>query len=194
MKKKQELRKEQRIKNQRFRAKLRERETALLINQLKIHPWLQFHHILAYRALNEEPNLDPLLKELVDQGKSLSFPKVCGDSLKFFTIQSWEEDWEESPWGILEPSDSLPSFDLEILGNALIPVLVLVPALGFSPTGYRLGRGKGYYDRFLSPFPGIKSLGVAFSFQLLEGWEPDPWDKPLSQIISPALDHRQGPG
>jgi 5,10-methenyltetrahydrofolate synthetase len=46
--------------------------------------------------------------------------------------------------------------------------LVLVPGLGFAPNGARLGRGQGWYDRFLASWPGLVRIGVAFEDQVLD--------------------------
>lgn len=55
--------------------------------------------------------------------------------------------------------------DNKILESELTPDLVLVPGLGFTKEGERLGRGKGYYDRYLSSFSGV-SIGICFEEQI----------------------------
>lgn len=61
---------------------------------------------------------------------------------------------------------------------------ILVPALAFDPTGYRLGYGAGLYDRSLPRFPGSKTVGVAFDFQLLMELPRGAHDVPVQVIVT----------
>ena len=58
-------------------------------------------------------------------------------------------------FGMLEPKKS----------EIKIPDVALIPILAFDIQKYRLGYGKGYYDRYLKKFKNILTVGVAFSFQ-----------------------------
>jgi 5-formyltetrahydrofolate cyclo-ligase len=61
---------------------------------------------------------------------------------------------------------------------------ILVPALGFDRKMYRLGYGKGYYDRLLSMSKDIWTVGVGFKEQLCEELLPiDPWDVPVKELM-----------
>jgi 5-formyltetrahydrofolate cyclo-ligase len=61
--------------------------------------------------------------------------------------------------------------------------LLVVPGIAFDKKGYRLGYGKGYYDRLLSGKRTF-SIGLAYSFQLLENLPHDRYDKRLNAIAS----------
>ena len=62
--------------------------------------------------------------------------------------------------------------------------LVVVPGLAFDKRGNRLGRGKGYYDRFLARIPKkTKSIGLAYSFQILPSVPTAGWDKKVDRVI-----------
>ena len=63
--------------------------------------------------------------------------------------------------------------------------LVIVPGLGFTPTGYRIGRGMGFYDRFLAQpdFVGL-SCGLAFEEQMVEQLPVLDHDMPLSMLVT----------
>jgi 5-formyltetrahydrofolate cyclo-ligase len=62
--------------------------------------------------------------------------------------------------------------------------LCFVPMVAFDPDGFRLGQGKGYYDRFLEKFQGHK-VGVGFSWQEAAGHIPvEPHDQPLETIVT----------
>ena len=61
----------------------------------------------------------------------------------------------------------------------------LVPGLAFDRSGNRLGRGKGYFDRFLKNLPGaVKKIGLAYDFQILESIPTFPHDIPVDLVIS----------
>lgn len=61
---------------------------------------------------------------------------------------------------------------------------ILVPALGFDGENYRIGYGKGYYDRFLATVGTITTIGVGFKEQLCEEPLPkDPWDIPVKELL-----------
>jgi 5-formyltetrahydrofolate cyclo-ligase len=63
--------------------------------------------------------------------------------------------------------------------------VVIVPGVAFDRAGFRIGFGKGYYDRFLSRLrPETYTLGVAYHFQLLDDVGPLPHDWPLQKVIT----------
>ena len=64
---------------------------------------------------------------------------------------------------------------------------VLVPGVAFSTEGHRLGRGAGFYDRFLSKYPQALRIGIAFEEQIITGIPTDPWDEKVDIILT---DHR----
>ena len=68
-------------------------------------------------------------------------------------------------------------------GAVVVPDVVLVPCVGFTREGYRLGYGGGYYDRWLAAHPGVTSIGIAW--QLSECHFPaEPHDQPLTLILT----------
>jgi 5,10-methenyltetrahydrofolate synthetase len=71
-------------------------------------------------------------------------------------------------------------------GPQVVPDVVLVPCLGYTATGYRLGYGGGYYDRWLAAHPQVTAVGVAWSASALEtaAFEPQPFDQPLGLIVT----------
>jgi 5-formyltetrahydrofolate cyclo-ligase len=66
------------------------------------------------------------------------------------------------------------------------PLMVIVPLLACDLNGYRVGYGKGFYDKFLNSCkPGSFFIGLS-QFEPLESFNQDPWDVPLDVIISPS--------
>ena len=79
-------------------------------------------------------------------------------------------------------------FGFKILGPSLksievTPEVILVPGLAFSEKGERLGRGKGFYDKYLSQYRGIK-IGICFSEQLIENLPSEKHDETLDYIVT----------
>jgi 5-formyltetrahydrofolate cyclo-ligase len=69
-------------------------------------------------------------------------------------------------------------------GEAVFFELVVVPGMAFDRDGYRLGRGGGYYDRFLSAARFRAAVGLAFAWQLLPELPRDPWDVPVGAVAT----------
>lgn len=71
-------------------------------------------------------------------------------------------------------------------GEPVVPDVVLVPCVGFTDAGFRLGYGGGYFDRWLSTHPGVTAVGIAWSVGRLAAgeFEPGPQDQPLSLIVT----------
>ncbi|MFP4443657.1 MAG: 5-formyltetrahydrofolate cyclo-ligase [Spirochaetia bacterium] len=87
------------------------------------------------------------------------------------------------PYGIREPSHTLPVFGVNRWPDH--NVLVVTPGLAFDRQGNRLGRGKGYYDRFLSSFKNpFDTVGVCFSEQLVSSVPMSGNDRTVNRIIT----------
>lgn len=73
-------------------------------------------------------------------------------------------------------------------GKAVVPDVVLVPCVGFTPEGYRLGYGGGYFDRYLAAHPGVTVIGVAWEQARLSREElaPQAHDLPLMAVVTEA--------
>ncbi|MCU0773681.1 MAG: 5-formyltetrahydrofolate cyclo-ligase [Ideonella sp.] len=76
----------------------------------------------------------------------------------------------------------LPSAD----GRAVVPDVVLVPCLGFTGDGFRLGYGAGFFDRWLGVHPHVTAVGVAWSVARLGAgrFVPQPHDQPLTFVVT----------
>ena len=103
--------------------------------------------ILLYAPIKSEIDVMPIFREAIKRGKRVAFPKCNMEerTMKFHFVES-EEDLAPCAYGIREPREDLPVFDpKEATGSAVC----YVPGLAFDAYGYRLGYGKGYYDKFM---------------------------------------------
>lgn len=71
-------------------------------------------------------------------------------------------------------------------GAPVVPDVVLVPCVGFTPSGYRLGYGGGYFDRWLAQHPGVTAVGVAWGIAAIDDatFTPAAHDQPLTLIVT----------
>jgi 5-formyltetrahydrofolate cyclo-ligase len=111
-----------------------------------------------------------------------AFPKVVSEThMEFLVPAPTDALWTKNHWGIWEPDlRTAEKVDLEKC------VGVLVPGVAFDQQGYRLGYGKGFYDRVLAGFKGLK-VGVAFSVQVTQESLPhDDNDVAMDLIVTDA--------
>lgn len=130
--------------------------------------------ICIYNAISGEVDTRQIIDKWSDV-KEFYFPVVKGDDL---VIRKVEENtsFEKSSIGIYEPIGS----DFEDFAKL---DLIIVPGMAFDRKGNRLGRGKGYYDRFLSK-TNTTTIGICFDFQLFDNIPADEKDIKMDMIVS----------
>ena len=131
--------------------------------------------VLAYYALPDEVDTHALLDELVGEGKTVLLPKVLDDTSMELRRYTGPQDLSEGAYHIMEPTGA-PFTDLKQIDVALIP------GIAFDAQGHRLGRGKGYYDRFLTAFTG-KTIGVCFDFQKVDEVPVEAYDMTVDEVV-----------
>lgn len=182
---KAELRRSLRAEAQRHTEEERVAASAAIREQLvRQAPWQTARAILFYAAMTGEVDLWPLLKDALAAGKQVALPSYEASTDQYFACQivDFHRDLCRGHVGIIEPVSSCARFPLNKLD------LVLVPGLGFTADGRRLGRGKGYYDRILSAVRGWK-CGVAFDWQIAAEIPTEGHDIIMDCIITPTRWH-----
>jgi len=116
--------------------------------------------VLLYAATSEEICVDEIATAAFAKGKKVAFPRCHKEThtMTYHIVSSLDELSPDS-YGIREPSPDAPAYDPE---NDLGSAICFVPGLVYDKAGYRLGYGKGFYDRFLSTFKG-SSIGIVYS-------------------------------
>lgn len=121
--------------------------------------------VLAFSPMPDEPDITPLFDE------RFLFPYAEGDRMKF-----GRPPLEMCPMGFREPVDKteIPFDD----------AVILVPGRAFTQDGERLGRGGGFYDRYLKENKKkLHSIGICFSVQLVGSIPVDPCDVPVDEVL-----------
>ena len=133
-----------------------------------------------YAGFGEEVCLKRAFEDLASAGKTVGFPQVMrlpegGISMVFREIHDWKQ-LRSGFRGILEPG-----FDAPILE----PHVIVVPGLGFTRHGARLGYGAGTYDRYLSTLDSQPlTVGVAFSQCIVPNLPEEPHDRRVNWVIT----------
>ncbi|MFP3938183.1 MAG: 5-formyltetrahydrofolate cyclo-ligase [Phycisphaerae bacterium] len=136
--------------------------------------------VMVYMPIATEVNVEPLAEQAWQSGKTVAVPKVdlprrCMTPV---VIYSLVDGFVDGSYNIREPSD----------GEELDPWridLVIAPAVAYDRRGNRLGRGGGFYDRFLASCPWLTVVcGVAFAEQLLEEIPVTENDMPVDLIVT----------
>lgn len=132
--------------------------------------------IMLYSALPDEVPTQALMDKLVVQGKTVLLPRVINDRDMELHCYTGPQDLQEGAYGILEPTG-------ERFTNYKTLDVAIVPGMAFDTDGHRLGRGKGYYDRFLSRVPYLYKIGLCFSWQIVDHVPCAEHDVVMNEII-----------
>ena len=135
----------------------------------RLSSWKSARVVFCFTPMAGEPDW---LGEELPEDKLLAYPRIGEDGMPLFVFAS---DFSTGAWGARGPVGGTV---------ASAPDLVLVPGLAFDATGARLGRGKGFYDRWLGANPSVTSLGVCFKCQILESLPAEAHDARVDAILT----------
>ena len=145
--------------------------------------WIQsegFYSVMLYLSMRSEVETTGLLEGLLNSGVQICAPAINTEQLELTPrrIQNPKTELVPHRFGMLQPNDTCPIFPTEHLQ------LIVVPGIAFDQKGYRLGYGKGFYDRFLTKCPHAISIGLAYQIQIVEDTFPQTWDVPVQYIFT----------
>lgn len=199
---KQELRKEIRNRKRQFTQGQLGELSLSAISKLRKHPKVMAAHtLLLYYSLPDEVNTHEWIDELVAEGKRVLLPVVVNDKDMVIREYTGKHDLAEGSFHIMEPIGKL--FPEEKYPEIEVAI---IPGMSFDDTGHRLGRGKGYYDRFLTKLRGtevdksdpevdksdtedknlgteVYKIGVCFGFQKLQEIPFESHDILMNEVI-----------
>lgn len=173
-----------------LRRLLKQPKSERLIKSLKIERALRRLRIyrrakvlLCYVAIRGEVETRPIIAKALADGKRVAVPvvRVQGRRLLAVEIKDLLRDLTAvGPYGIPQPAirarRRIVPEDLD---------LIIVPGVAFDRAGRRLGRGKGYFDRFLESVPSaVPRMGLAFRFQLVKQIPWESHDQPVGRVLT----------
>ena len=157
-----------------------EASNRILDHVLGLPEFVQAHTVLLFVPLPDEVDVIPVINHALDARKTVAVPKVDlrHRSMWAARLRDPDRDLKIGSYGIPEPR-----FGETIEPGAID--FVLVPARAFDRQGNRLGRGAGYYDRYMAS-PGFRAVrcGVAFAAQLLDDLPHDAHDLPVHLLVT----------
>ena len=153
-------------KEKRKSISLEERKTmdsAICKKFLSLSSYRFANTLLLYSPLKHEIDTFEIAKDALSKGKKIAYPRCIEDNRMVYHYVSSLDDLSNGMYGIKEPKTYLPLFSPTDTEH----VICVLPAIVYDKEGYRLGYGKGYYDRFLSTFKGAKA-GLIYSEYILD--------------------------
>lgn len=144
--------------------------------------FLKAKTVLFYLSFDGEVDTLRMIQDAIKQGKRVAVPVIKRDDRDIVPsiLKDLETELMRGPYGVLHPKNEyIRPISLDTID------LVVVPGLAFDEAGNRLGRGMGYYDRFLSRLPkDVPTVGLAFDFQVIRDFPPlEPHDLSVSKVL-----------
>ncbi len=147
--------------------------------------WAEARVILCFLSMPHELDTEPLIAAAWAWGRRVAVPRIEGDDIRFLSLPRDQGDLPRDRWGI-----PVPRADWEpLVLQRGMRILVAVPGLAFDRARNRLGRGKGYYDRFLKKARAaldgeVTAVGVCLSEQLVDEVPHTDRDQALDGVVT----------
>ena len=139
---------------------------------------IENEYIGTYISFRDELDTKKLNQYLLERELNLALPAIDFQTkeINFFMYHK-NTELIENKFSILEPKNK---------DKVIFPKIILIPLLGYSKSGFRLGYGGGYYDKYLSKndIGDVKKIGIAFSFQEVEEIPVEDHDERLDWILT----------
>ncbi len=159
-----------------------EKKTALdeqIANNIKkLNEYKPAKTVLIYVSTAIEVSTINIIQMALNDGKKVAVPRCIKDTreMEFHYINSVDE-LSPGTFSVLEPPSDFP------VVTDFTGCLMIVPGMQFDMNGYRIGYGKGYYDRYMSKFTGI-SVGICYSNELVPFMYHGKYDKAVNIIVT----------
>lgn len=159
-----------------IRALILHRPPAPLLDMVPQDAVIGLYHPTAHEAPTAS-----YAKFFLEQGHTLALPRFADRAsvMEFaaYTDPFDDSDLEIGPFGLLQPAADAP---------VMVPDVLIVPLVGFTETGERLGQGGGHYDRWLAQHPDTATVGLGWDSQRVDSLPTEPHDRPLNAIVTPT--------
>ncbi|MCR4964063.1 MAG: 5-formyltetrahydrofolate cyclo-ligase [Bacteroidales bacterium] len=149
-------------------------QSVKIMQKLAAHPdFERAQRVMLYASLPDEVQTLDFVQEWCIR-KQIILPTVVGDDIVPVLMKP-DDSMKVGEYNILEPTSQPYEGPLD---------LIVVPGMAFDAQGHRLGRGKGYYDRFLAFYPNVKTIGLCFDFQFVDEIPVEPHDRPVDCVLT----------
>lgn len=188
---KQALRKELKRRLKSMRDEERTNESQAIFKKLiSMDAFRKSRSLSLYMSMPGEVETNQLMTYCFENDKKCFIPHYTADLMKMVLLRN-QEDYDSLPltaWNIKQPADDDVRPDAIDQDGGLD--VIVVPGLGFTRDGLRLGRGRGYYDNYFQKYEekfGKKPLliGLAYSSQIVDDLPADEFDIKLDQVLYP---------
>jgi 5-formyltetrahydrofolate cyclo-ligase len=146
------------------------------------HLFVTADTVMFYIAKDDEVDTKDMIKDALKLGKKVVVPVTLVNEKKIIPsqIKDFDKELSKGPFGIYQPKTQ---FIREVLLKTID--LIIVPGVAFDRLGNRLGRGEGYFDRFLAKMKkyDVPMFGLAFKCQILDKIPVFPHDIPVTKLI-----------
>lgn len=161
------------LKKQHTKEQLLEQSVAILSKLENDDDFKKARIVMIYSALPDEVQTQAFLEKWRYR-KKIILPTVAGDDI--IPVELAEETtFAVGDFNILEPQNEPYTGGYD---------LIVVPGVAFDRNGNRIGRGRGYYDRFLCKHLNVRRIGICFDFQLVDEVPTEPNDIKMDKVIS----------
>lgn len=176
---KKELRDLLRVRNRALDPLARARASREIFRRIeRLDAFAKARTVGCFCSLPDEPDTAEALVRW-SRSKCVAVPRVEGDAMRFFRYDP--AVMRRGAFGITEPGTEAVACDPAALD------LIIVPGVAFTAAGQRMGRGRGYYDRYLAQ-PGLHAvkIGVGYAYQLVGELPVEPHDVAMDGVVTDA--------
>ena len=171
---KKDLRKHIKELKKQHTAEQLEIQSKAIMQKVESHPdFAKANIVMLYYSLPDEVQTAEFIA-LWRNKKQIILPTVVGDDIVPVKLET-NTSFAKGDFDIQEPQSEPYTGEYD---------LIIVPGVAFDKNGNRLGRGRGYYDRFLCNHTNVKKIGICFDFQLVDEIPTEPTDIRMDEIIS----------
>ena len=146
---------------------------------LNSNVYIHAPQVFAYVPMSGEADISAVLADVLRTGKKLALPRCFGGAISYFytdTLDLTQYDEEGIPVASIAIGEAISAHG----------TLILIPGIAFDESGGRLGRGKGYYDRYLQTVHKQSiCAGVALSAQIVQNVPCNKHDARMMYVFKP---------
>ncbi len=157
------------------------KELSILITNriISSSEWKESNKVFLFISFRNEVITDSIIEHGRIDKKKIYAPLISKKNMEFFRIDNiGRQQLIRNSYGILEPPKGL---------SPIIPdkdSIMLIPGVAFNKKGDRLGRGGGFYDRYLSKHRGFTKIAIGFFNQITQNIPTESWDIPMDIVIT----------